>query len=505
MDAPRTTSNANQGRPRSHMATIMIAVACFGVICWSMRSLWESAPVYNTARSLRRGDTNTRRSAAKELESFAPESAAVAIPALLEAMGDPDTEVSATAARSLGRNWGLILKSNPDQSLHRAVVPRLVAALKDSRPDLRAAAAEGLSYVYANSTVTRGGNRTGLVDGAPLVRALAESVDDVSEDVRCRAVAALGTVGAVYRVPPPSKLLTALEHDPSTAVRAEAARALGQFREDLDSVALALLRALDESDPRIRSAAGNALRAIHELGSPQVRNVWPSGAIVRSLIQTLASSNPEARYHSAALLSKLNLEADVAIPNLLVVLAEPVDLKKHQETIPAVYWDPGVAAARALGRIAPGCSQSREVVTALSQVLASPVPWQRRGEAAQALAMFGPREGEPSIPVMLKVLSETKASREPPGEFAADALGRLAPGTPWEKRTVTALISALDAKWEYTRAAAARSLGRFGGRALEAIPRLKAVAAGDESAMARESAARTILLIQPTADEPGSN
>jgi len=482
----------------------MIAVACFGVILWSSRSIWESAPVYNAVRSLHNGDTNARRSAATELETFAPDSAAVAIPALLGAMGDPDEEVRATVTRSLGINWDMCFRSNLDQTITRAVVPMLVKALKDSRPSVRAAAATGLGHVYASSVVTTGVYRTGLVDGVSMVQALAESLDDVSEEVRLRAVAALGTVGAAYRVPPPDILFTALGQDSSTAVRAEAARSLGRFREHLDAVTLALLGALDAKEPRIRSAAGDALRTIHELAIPRERDVWPSRAIVPSLIAALASRNAEVRYHAAALLIKHGPEAEAAIPALILVLAEPVDMRKLKERIVAAYWDPCVAAARALGRIAPGSSRSREAVRALIEVLANSVSWERRGEAAEALGMFSKQEGESSIPVMLKVLSETKESREPPGEYVAGALGRLTPDTPWETRAVAALISALEAKWEYTRAKAAESLTKFGRRASLAVPRLKAIAESDESPIARKFAASAILQITAAKDQPES-
>ena len=185
------------------------------------------------------------------------------------------------------------------------------------------------------------------------------------------------------------------------------------------------------------------------------------------LIEALGSRNAEVRYHAAALLRQRDPAAQAAVPALLAVLAEPAPAKEPGgptgPTFNAMLSDPGIAAARALGEIAPGTSRSAEVVKALGEVLASHTSWQRRYEAAGILRRsFGARESEPAIPVMLKVLGEARPSKEPLGQAVAAALGQLAPGTPWEGHAVTALTSALDAAWDYTRADAARALARFG-------------------------------------------
>jgi HEAT repeat protein len=420
-------------------------------------------------------------------------------------IGDADEEVSASACRSLGRNWDVILRSNLDQGISRAVVSRLVEALKDTRPVVRAAAADGLYGILTAPTVARGGNRTGLDDSATLVNALTESLSDATEEVLIRGTAALGALGVTYRLPPPEMLFTALRQDSSSAVRAAAARSLGRFREGLESVTLALLRALDDQEPQVRGPTREALRLIHELGVPRVRHDLPSAAIVPSLIEALASRNPEVRYNAAALLTRFGTEAEAAIPALLVVLAEPVDPKTLQEPNAAVYWDPSPVAARVLSSIAPGSSRSQEAITALNEVLASSQSWQRRGEAAKALAMFGKEVGEPSIALLLKVLSETNNSDKSPGEYVARALGDLAPGTPWEMKVVAGLLSALDAKWNFTRTAAARSLAKFGTQASGALPRLRAMAERDKYATARQAAAGAIVTIQAGMQQPKSD
>jgi hypothetical protein len=119
--------------------------------------------------------------------------------------------------------------------------------------------------------------------------------------------------------------------------------------------------------------------------------------------------------------------------------------------------------------------------------------------------MFGRELGEPSIALLLKVLSEASNSDEIPGEYSSDealgehvarVLGNLAPGTPWEMKVVSGLLSALDAKWDFTRTAAARSLAKFGSQASVALPRLKAMAESDKYSIARQAAANTILTIQ---------
>jgi HEAT repeat protein len=488
----------------------MIAVACFALIFWAVRSIWQSAPVYGTARSLRTGDAATRRAAVRELEGFTPGEAGVAVPALLEALGDQDAEVAAAAARVLGKKWDAILRSGADPGLIRAVVPGLVEALEDTRPGVRAAAAEGLGFLHGSTPVAEKGDRTGLVEAGPPVRALADRLADDSEEVRRAAAVALRTVGAAYRVPPPDGLFTALEQDPSIPVRAEVARALGHFREGLDPAVFALLKALEQKAPQVRAAAAEGLHVIHALRWGSGGNPGLSAASVPSLIEALGSRNRKVRYHAAALLRRRDPAARAAIPALLTVLTEPAPAEEPSEptelVFNAVLSDPAIAAVRALGEIAPGTAQSVEVVKALVEVLTSHTSWERRYEAAETLrSSFGAWENEPVIPVMLKVLEEVKPSKQPVGLAAAEALGQLAPGTPWEGQALTALTSALDGAWDSTRVAAARSLARFGPRASAAIPRLKAIAGSDPSPDARKAAADAITAIEATEGRSASD
>ena len=106
---------------------------------------------------------------------------------------------------------------------------------------------------------------------------------------------------------------------------------------------------------------------------------------------------------------------------------------------------------------------------------------------------------------MLKILSETNNSDKSQGEYVARALGDLAPGTPWEMKVVAGLLSALDAKWNFTRTAAARSLAKFGSQASVALPRLRAMAEHDKYSTARQAAASTIVTIQAAMQQPVSD
>jgi HEAT repeat protein len=356
MDMPRSSTGTRHRRSLGGVAALMIAVACFALISWSVKSTWQSAPVYGTARSLRIGDAGIRRAAVRELEGFTPGEAGVAVPALLEALGDRDAEVAAAAARALGKKWDAILRSGADRGLVRAVVPGLLEALEDTRPGVRVAAAEGLGFLHGSIPVAEKGDRTGLVEAGPPVRALADRLADGSAEVRRAAAAALRTVGAAYRVPPPGGLFTALEQDPSIPVRAEAARALGHFREGLDPAAFALLKALGEKSPRVRGAAAEGLQAIYALGRGQAGNSRHSAlstASVPPLIEALGSRNTQVRYHAASLLSRRDPEAQAAIPRPAgrTGRARPCEAARGADR-PGVL--PGASGSRNRGRECPG-------------------------------------------------------------------------------------------------------------------------------------------------------
>jgi HEAT repeat protein/beta-lactamase regulating signal transducer with metallopeptidase domain len=145
-----------------------------------------------------------------------------------------------------------------------AVVLALVAALKDSHPDVRRAAAQSLG--------SRGDRRA--------VTGLVEALKDTDAKVRVAAAEALGSLNA----PAAIGSLTAATKDPSADVRRAAFEALLHF--DAEEVSAdAFLPGLRDATPEIRAGAARALgerkekRAVPELitmlkdGNAELRQV----------------------------------------------------------------------------------------------------------------------------------------------------------------------------------------------------------------------------------------
>jgi HEAT repeat protein len=156
--------------------------------------------------------------------------------------------------------------------------------------------------------------------------------------------------------------------------------------------------------------------------------------------------------------------------------------------------DPASEATSALGRIAPGSAEEREVIAALMEVARSG-PLSRRGWAAYALGEFGPA-AEEAVPVLIKVINDaTPVDTFERAASAAVALGRIAPETPSADQAVTALLPVLESKTQLSQVQAIRALGQFGPRAAAAIPRIRTLK-DDRDREVREAAAKALLAIE---------
>jgi hypothetical protein len=154
-----------------------------------------------------------------------------AIPALLEALADPDRDVAGAGARSLGRLRAL-----------EAVEP-LVYALVDGRLP-RAVSAQALLSI-----------------GPEAVPRLQDLLADAPAEVATFAADLIGLLGDASDAPQ----LTALLRDTSAEVRAHAARALGRL--GAEEAADELRRALDDRIPFVRVSAAHALGAIGDVSA----------------------------------------------------------------------------------------------------------------------------------------------------------------------------------------------------------------------------------------------
>jgi len=209
----------------------------------------------------------------------------------------PAVNTGAPALRSLPRLESLDRQERQGSDSSRAArVAALVAALKDTDPGVRAAAAEAL----------------GRLDDKSAGNALAGLLNDPSPEVQEQAIMALAELEDPRAVPGLEKLLTSTDAD----TREQAASRLGDL--DLTAAPASLINALKDSNADVREAAANSLgniedqksvpalipllndpdkdvqeatvNALHNIGGP---------AAMEALIGALKSKDPQVRRMAA--------------------------------------------------------------------------------------------------------------------------------------------------------------------------------------------------------------
>jgi HEAT repeat protein len=178
-------------------------------------------------------NVTVRRATLEALEALGP-AAALAMPSLLKALGDPDPFVRWTAARTLG-------KVSPARA--DVAVPALARLLQDVDFDLRLAALAALER-YGPAA-------------ASIVPRLIDSLGAADAEERVAVVRVLGSVGPEAKtavVPIAARL-----RDQDERVRRAAAQVLGLLGSNAVGAREALLRALDDPDPDVRQAVAEAL------------------------------------------------------------------------------------------------------------------------------------------------------------------------------------------------------------------------------------------------------
>jgi HEAT repeat protein len=490
---PSEAKPKNGRRLQTGVRTLIVLVACCGVMLWAARYLWESQhPVLAAARGLQSRNPSERMNAIRELVHIGIGDSRVAIPPLVAALEDSEAEVRVGAAEGLRTIGPDAVVSGSAGAALRSAITALFGSLHDPQPAVRSAAATALQYI----ATTKGS--AGVIDFQAVVAALAAMLGDRDDEVRLAALHGLARCGADGSVGPPAPLIAAMK-DESARIRAAAVTTLASFPCTLDPWVPLLFQLMERDQPTVRDACG---RAIGRYGPPAV-----SVAAVPALIAALGSRDREVRFFSAMALRSLGYDPGTAsaIPALLAILREPIESGPGIRGRPQPSaWDgaqvaaadPAQMAARALGEIAPGTESAGEVITVLSEVVRSGHP-SLRGQALEALGDFGPA-AEPAIPLIIKTLREVAAIKEPhaffDGSAAARALGRIAPGTRAVDEVVAVLTQALHAESVWTRLEAVDALSRLGPKAASAIPELRTVQRDPELQL-RSAAARALTAL----------
>jgi HEAT repeat protein len=161
---------------------------------------------------------------------------------------------------------------------------------------------------------------------------------------------------------------------------------------------------------------------------------------------------------------------------------------RFQEHDNPLFREPSLAAAVALGKIAPGTDMATQAAAALAEAIRSGAP-ATRATSIEALTHFGPEE-EAVIPTLIAELhasiaaEKTEDTSDPkrapvPRSFQINsitqALRAIAPGTPSADKVVDVLAEILHSQSGFARYSAAQAVSRFGPNAAKAIPRLRAL------------------------------
>jgi HEAT repeat protein len=324
---------------------------------------------------------------------------------------------------------------------------------------------------------------------AALDRALARDPDS-----RLLLLVAFQGLGRTDLAAPPA-LLAALD-DPSVSIRGKALRAISQFGSGVDSAVPVLLADVaTQPDGSARRAAGRTDQSGPYHAAAE--GMRPSAGVIPLLTRSLKSDNRNVRGTAALMLGRIGIAARPAAPALVAATRTLI-------AAPDVSYGPGDPLifdfAPALAEVAP----VDQAVSFLCEALRPNCYWTRTA-AASSLGRIGPR-AHAAIPALLSTLREGKPvdSQLPGSGYAiaiVEAIGRIVPEaqvpSTMSENVIAALCECLDSRDRNLRSTAAESLGKFGPRAMLAIPRLQAIV-DDESAprRVRDTALEAVARIQ---------
>jgi HEAT repeat protein len=320
-----------------------------------------------------------RRNAAFALGKLGS-TAAFALPSLKKHLKEDEPKVREAAAFAIGDIGKESLKSLDDPTL----IDALAAALKDSDALVRRSAA----YALGN-----------FGPGAKSAQATLEAVlaGDPSPAVRQNIAWALGKIG-----PETIDSLKAALRDADPAVKRDAAKSIGLFKEEVAKKALPeLIACCEVNNSSVRSAALNVLYNILDESN---------AAAAPSIAKALDDPDVEVKLNAALVLSNVGgKQALRAIPILMDALKQKSNKGLRSSAAVAIYN---------IGE------EAYETVPTLIQVL-SDDDLDLHSDVALALGGIG-RKAEAAVPALVKVVANPKEKDKARVE-AAKALGKIGP------------------------------------------------------------------------------
>jgi len=337
-----------------------------------------------------------------------------AIPALITALKDKDSNMRWRAAEAIEK----IAKANPNSKEVLEAVPALITALKDVDRGVRESAAGAIGKIGVNDEQFE-----------TIVRMLKEGK---TWKERHGAVRALSELKNIKTIP---ALITALK-DEEIVVQWTAAEVIGKIGVN-DEQFETIIKMLKEGETKEeREGAATALG--------ELKNV----KAVPNLITALKDVNPDVRESAAEAIGKIgeanpgNKEVLEAITALLNALKDKFDYVQKR-------------VAEAIGKIGVNYEQFETILRMLKKGETS----EERHGAAIAL---GALENLKAIPALITAL---KDKFEYVRRSAAEAIREIAEANPGNKEVleaIPALITALKDKDSDVRWVAAEAIGKIG-------------------------------------------
>jgi HEAT repeat protein len=310
-------------------------------------------------------------------------------------------------------------------------IPPLIATLSDPEPEVRVGACEALGQLV------RGAVKPG--PSADVVRAassaLIGSLKDPKPDVRIAALKALDAIASFTG-------------------------SAGSI--DLERMFVVVSGMLSDQDADVRIVALGALGST----ARKLENGPPA-----ALRANFADESAGVRMAAIRALACFQRDLDRWFPSIFEVLEREEDPHVWNGTsLALMQLRPPTFSAAALPALVNGLSSRSQAV---------------RSCALELIGSLGHDAG-PAIPILIKTLSDPIDSAMggigranfgslDPDVLAAQALGKIAPGTPSAGEVIEVLTEVMRTGHPFQREAAAQALGEFGTAAVGAIPALISV------------------------------
>ncbi len=360
--------------------TLLMGLAACPVVARAEEPVIGRRPLREWMEELRSPDDDARLRASMMIEMLGARAKA-AVPALVQALGDPLPTVRRSALHTL-RQIG------PDAD---SAVPSILPLLNDPVPQTRQLAASVLCSIGPaakpaipqlvemlndkNDRTTAMWALQGI--GEPAIPSFIKLLDSNDDDLCLRAASSLRHLGAKAKQAVPRLVAILNDKQRSTAVRSMVVNALGCMIPERNDTIPHVIGALEDADEQVSSTAAYVLRRVDD-----------EKVVVPVLMQALKDKRGQVRWAAADSLGSLGPKAKAAVQPLCKLLeAEQPGMRN--------------IAARALMGIGP---EAKEAVPSLIKALQDE-DHMVRFYCVKALGEMN-KDAEAAVPALLRALDD---------------------------------------------------------------------------------------------------